>query len=260
MKKSDKLFVVYCHQNKLNGKRYIGITCQDLNKRFRNGKGYKSSPYFYSAIQKYGWENFTHEVLYGDLTIDEAKKNEIELIELYQTRNQKYGYNITPSGEGYVGEDNPWYDKHHSEKAKKMMSEARKGIPKTEEWKRKIGESNKGKTVSEETKLKMRENHADVSGENNPCYGKKLSEEQIRKMVMASKAPNAIKKMKQNKIWYSGKDNPNSKRVICLDNGMIFNTLKEAAEYTGCQVSKISAVCHGHREHTKHLHFELLED
>ena len=48
-------------------KYYIGITSQAVNKRWKNGKGYKSSPYFYNAIQKYGWNNFEHNILFTDL-------------------------------------------------------------------------------------------------------------------------------------------------------------------------------------------------
>lgn len=260
MKKLDKMFIVYCHTNKTNNKKYIEITCQEPNQRFRNGKGYKSSPHFYYAIKKYGWDNFTHEILYENLSQDEAKSKEIKLIKQYNTRNKNFGYNITPGGEGYSGKDNPWYGHHHTEETKKKMSEQRKGVPKTEEWKKKIRESNIGKIVSDETRKKMKENHADVLGVNNPCFGRKLSKEQIQKMISASKTDEAIVKMKQNKVWYSGKDNPNSKRVMCIETGIVFDTMKEAAEKNGCSISKISAVCHGSRNHTNHLHFKFVEE
>lgn len=62
--------------------------------------------------------------------------------------------------------------KHHSDEAKKKMSESHKGKPKSEEWKKKIGESNKGKIVSEETRNKLRLAN----------LGKHHSEETKRKM------------------------------------------------------------------------------
>lgn len=257
---STKKFKLYCHTNLLNGKKYIGITCQELNQRFRNGKGYKSSPHFNAAIEKYGWENFSHEVILSDLTEAEAKELEIEYIAKYETRNPDFGYNIARGGETASGPDNPWFGKHHTEENKRLFSKLHKGVPKSEETKRKIGLAHKGKVVSEETRRKMRENHYDCSGANNPNYGKKLSKEHIEMLVAASKTPEAIAKMKKNKIWYSGAENPHAKSVVCLDTGKVYSTIKEAAEDTGCRPEKISSVCHGARKHTKQLHFKLLED
>lgn len=256
----DKKYVVYCHTNKINGKKYIGITCQELNQRFRNGKGYKSSPHFNNAIKKYGWSNFEHEILFSDLDEKTAKEREVEMISQYKTRNTDYGYNVTPGGEGYSGSDSPWFGKHHTEEAKRKMSESRKGIPKPDGFGIKISAALKGRVFSKETKDKMKDNHYDCSGKNNPMYGKKLSKEHIEKLNHASKSKEAIEKMKKNKIWYSGAQNPNARCVICLDTGKVYETVKEASIDTGCSMSKISAVCHGKRKHTGNLHFQIIED
>lgn len=256
----NKKFIVYCHTNKVNGKRYIGLTCQKPNQRFRNGNGYKDNKHFYAAIQKYGWDNFEHSILFDNLTQTEAQEKEIYLIAKYNPRNPLFGYNITPGGNVCSGSDSPWYGKHHTEATKQKMSEQRTGVHKTEEWKRRISESNKGKIVSAETRARMSKNHANVAGENNPCFGRKLTDEHIAKMVKASKTKEAIEKMKQNKVWYSGKDNPNAKKVMCLETGVIYDTVKDAALNNGCTPSKVSAVCHGYREHTNNLHFKILEE
>lgn len=34
----------------------------------KNGNRYNKSTVFYKAIQKYGWDNIIHEILYSDLT------------------------------------------------------------------------------------------------------------------------------------------------------------------------------------------------
>lgn len=250
----DKKFIVYCHTNKINNKKYIGITCQTPNRRFRNGNGYKQSPYFYHAIQKYGWENFTHEILFENLSKEEACEKEVEMIKKYKTRSHENGYNVTPGGE-----KNCWDGRHHTEEARMKMSKARKGIPKSEEFKKYMSKKLKGRVVSEETRRKMRENHADLSGKNNYMYGKKADPEHIRKMVIASKTPEAIAKMKKNKTWYSGAENPNAKSVKCVETGKVYGTVKEAAEDIGCHPSKISAVLHGDRKHIKQLHFMFTE-
>ena len=103
----DRLFIVYYHTNKLNNKKYIGITCQDPEIRWGyKGNNYKQSqPYFAKAIKKYGWENFTHEVLFEGLSAKEANDKEIELIAYYHTYvgdSDCKGYNLTRGGFGGV--------------------------------------------------------------------------------------------------------------------------------------------------------------
>lgn len=67
-------YVVYIHKNILNGKVYVGQTC-NLSERWRNnGKNYFNSIKFYNAIKKYGWDNFTHEVVYSNLNKQAADK------------------------------------------------------------------------------------------------------------------------------------------------------------------------------------------
>lgn len=74
---NDKLFCLYVHENKINGKCYVGITSkQPPQKRWGlNGIGYKGQ-YFYNAINKYGWDNFEHHILFSNLTVDEASQKE----------------------------------------------------------------------------------------------------------------------------------------------------------------------------------------
>ena len=114
VKRNNPKFCVYCHINKINGKRYIGQTC-DLKERWRcKGKNYFASVKFFNAIKKYGWDSFEHIVLYENLTLEEANRIEEKLIEKYDTI--KNGYNIKSGGENSV----------MSEESKKKMSETLK--------------------------------------------------------------------------------------------------------------------------------------
>ena len=67
-----KTFCIYCHTNKINGKKYIGQT-HDYQKRCQPSN-YKGCTKFYYAILKYGWENFSHEILEQNLTLKEANE------------------------------------------------------------------------------------------------------------------------------------------------------------------------------------------
>jgi hypothetical protein len=94
-----KKWYVYIHINKINNKKYIGISSEiDPNKRWKNGYGYRQQMFF-KAIQKYGWDNFEHKILFNNLTKKEAKIKEKELIAKYKTNNSLYGYNRTEGGD-----------------------------------------------------------------------------------------------------------------------------------------------------------------
>ena len=93
-------YSVYKHTNKSNGKVYIGITINEPLVRWgKNGCGYNKQ-FFGKAIRKYGWDNFEHEILFENLSHEEANNREIELIQYYKSSDIKYGYNIASGGSG----------------------------------------------------------------------------------------------------------------------------------------------------------------
>ena len=96
---SEIKYYVYCHVNLVNNKKYFGITCRTPYKRWgHNGYNYKSSPYFYAAIQKYGWNGFEHIVLGSVSEKKIAEEIERALISAFQTCDGHYGYNIELGG------------------------------------------------------------------------------------------------------------------------------------------------------------------
>lgn len=88
---------VYIHKFP-NDKKYIGITKQEVEKRWENGEKYKNQV-VYKAIKKYGWDNIKHEIVAEELTKNEACKIEQKLIAEYKTNQKEYGYNMTIGGE-----------------------------------------------------------------------------------------------------------------------------------------------------------------
>lgn len=225
-------YTVYIHRNKINGKIYVGQTCQKPEKRWDNGKGYETSSKFYKAILKYGWNNFEHIIIKNNLTQEEANLLEIDLIKKYHSQEDNFGYNITSGGNNF---------KH------------------SEETKRKIGRSNsialKGNKWSEEQKKLMSKL---MSGENNPFYGKHHTEESKEKISKNRKGKCAgeehpfygkhhteesLKKMSENRKGKGGK------KVLCINTGEIFNTMMDAARWCGLKTAcSIGQVCNGKRE------------
>lgn len=67
-------FIVYKHTNLINHKIYIGITVhgENPNIRWQNGRGYSENEKFFSDIIKYGWNNFSHEILAKNLNERQA--------------------------------------------------------------------------------------------------------------------------------------------------------------------------------------------
>lgn len=158
-------YKVYKHTSP-SGKVYIGITCQEVNKRWKNGLGYETQPAFHRAIQKYGWDNIKHEVLAEGLSKEQAQQMEIDLIAQYHSNEREYGYNLTNGGDGLNG----W---EVTEEFRKKRSELAKG----NQWR-------KGKTFSEETRRKMSESK---KGQVGYWIGKKRSEETRRKISETKK-------------------------------------------------------------------------
>jgi group I intron endonuclease len=116
MSNKEKTFVVYKHTCLINNKSYIGIT-YDYNRRCKQHQ-YKSSQclLFSSAIQKHGWNNFTHQMLATGLTLHAANHFEEFYINHFNSLSPN-GYNLKSGG------DNSF----HCEETKKKLSDAKIG-------------------------------------------------------------------------------------------------------------------------------------
>lgn len=231
----EKKWTVYVHISPSN-KYYVGETSQKPERRWRNGKGYEHNVYFWRAIQKYGWNNFQHEIIANNLTEEEADKMERTLIAKLNSSDYHYGYNITDGGDARSGlkeEKHPLYGKHLSPEVVAKMKEARKNYVPTEETKLKTSNSMKKVWKNEEFKQKYSEMmknrwqddtyRESMSRENAPCYGRTG---------------------KQHPMYgIHGKDHPSSKPVICLNTLEIFESGADADYAYGFKKGRVQSCC-----------------
>ena len=196
---SEIEYLIYKHTNKINGKNYVGQTGQNPEDRWKNGYGYKESyidengnkkySHFFNAIQKYGWDNFEHKVLIHGLTKEQADIWEKKLIKAWDLMNRDKGYNKKEGGSRG----------RHSDETIEKIRQANIGKKHTENSRAKISIAKKGKKISTYHKQKIRNAHIGKHvGVLNNMYGK------------------------------TGEKNKLSKKVICLDNGIIYASVSEA--------------------------------
>lgn len=136
MKEEDRQYTVYVHTTP-NEKKYVGQTRNVPEKRWQNGGGYHHNEYFTRAIRKYGWENIDSEIVYENLTLEEANSREIELIELHRTTDSNKGFNFQSGGRNNRHRketiENALYSTINYEKAKEIRNIYRQGKTTQEE-------------------------------------------------------------------------------------------------------------------------------
>lgn len=165
---------IYRITNNINGKVYIGQT-NNLERRIKEHKHdkRKNKP-IHSAIVKYGWENFSVDVLYYGENYNEEEK---KWIKYYDSRNKDKGYNIVEGGQDNYGETNPAavLTQKQVDKILDLLLNTKKSI----------------NQISEETGVPVRNIHHINRGESwyNPKYTypirliNRLSDEKVKEII-----------------------------------------------------------------------------
>jgi group I intron endonuclease len=155
-------YLIYKHTSP-SGKSYIGQT-KHYDKRCQQHQISTNCRALASAIKKYDWDKFQHEILMEGLSLDEANRWEEVLIKELNTLAPN-GYNLTtgganssPSEETRAKLSATRTGKTHSDETRAKMSETRtgkKGHPRSEETRAKMSATKLGHTSSDETKAKI---------------------------------------------------------------------------------------------------------
>jgi len=236
--------IIYLLTNTANNKIYIGQTWNDLKLRMGvDGKNYKNSVYLYSAIQKYGVENFKYTILKTVSSQEEANFYENKYIKDYNSLDSNIGYNIKEGGANGKHSEETKYKISESIKNKEWSQEALKA--KSDGGKKTLGI--KRKPLSEERKNTI-SSFSKEWHENNehPMLNKKHTEEARQKISDAlkgrivseeTKAKRAATLLLKNNseerdkkiidLYLSGTSHKEIKEILNIGTGTIYRVLEK---------------------------------
>ena len=234
---------IYKITNTVNSKMYIGQTRQDAEKtRIRDHLTGNGSVLIKQAIEKYGKDAFTYEILHDDIIPEFLDDLEIEAIEKFNTV-VPHGYNLTAGGGGGSHCDETRQRISDATKGRIPWNKGKKGVQAawnkgkkvnnnwlgrkhTDETRRKISEVGKGRTAWNKGKKTPEEVRRKVSDAtkgripwnkgkkvNNNWLGRKHTDETRRKISEVSKGRTAWNKGKKGSIpWNKGKKHTDETR------------------------------------------------
>ncbi len=255
-----RVWKIYKHTNLINGKSYIGQTSEsNPNNRWNNGLGYsRRHPIFYNAIKKYGWDNFSHEILVDNITtLEEANKLEAAFIAKYHTYIADpncWGYNATPGGSGRSHKQ--------SEETKQKISNSLKGRVFTEAHLAKISKTLKRKEI--------------LCIETGVVY-ESIAEAARQTGISRNNLESAVNKLRgsaggyhwaeTNKTDYiqelkqlAGKCKAAKRKVLCVETGIVYESITAAAKAVNCNQSAVSGALSGRLKVVKGYHWKYFED
>ena len=249
-----------------NNKCYIGITNNFKKRMTGHRSASKIKKYkLYDAIRKYGWGNVTKEILLENIPISEIEELEIKFIKKFNSI--KNGYNLKNGGR---------LSKHNSESIEKMkkIQSSPEVIKRKSEYFKEFMKSKERRKISSENlinynKSKKHSNNMKKNWLENSEYRKKMTldfQKRKKSMIEKSHTPEAIKKRKEtiqkridkgDVIW-PGR-NP-YKKVICLNSGIIYDSVRDCANKLNLLQKGIRRCCNGQRKSYLGLQFSYFKD
>ncbi len=263
------MWTVYMATNKINGKRYVGITHRGLAHRrgghlSRAKRGDRGCPRFYDAIRKYGPQSFEWQAIAS--FEDKAGAQDAEIALIAKIRKKSEEYNVARGGDVGV-----------------LVPVNRRPVVCLEDG-----------IVYESATSAARAYNSDVSDICKVCSGAwahnlglhfrfvdqfhDLSEEGRRDEIIRAETERATARRRSPiraklpwQVIVGGKDRigrsaagpmKNRKKVICLDDLALFDSVTEAAMRYDIHHSSISQVCRGskYREKAGGLRFCYLDE
>lgn len=220
--RKNKTTGIYCIENLSTHKKYIGQSVNIEERWYKHKKALNDNchdnQYLQNSWNKYDSEDFVFSII-EECPLEKLDEKECYYIELYNTLDRNYGYNLKTGGQNggaIVSEE-------IRDKMSSILKETFANNPELRSQKRELA-------------LKQWSNpeiKAKITGENNGMYGKTHSEEAREKISKTHK----------------GKPSPkrNMTPVYCVELDKVFECAVQAAKELNIS-NQILEVCYGNRK------------
>ena len=212
---------IYCIENLINGKKYIGQSVDVLFRwsrhKYELNNNIHYNDYLQKAWNKHGECNFSFYIL-EDCGINELDARETYYIDFYETVDRSKGYNLKSGGQC--------------------------GARCSSETRLKISNALKGHDVSLASRIKISKNHADMSGKNNGMYGMHHTDDAKQKVSRANTGRISHKR--------------NRTSVYCEELQIQFDDATTAGKELGIDSSAIIKCCKGERKTCGGCHWRFV--
>ena len=214
---------IYCIENTINNKKYIGQSVEIENRwskhRSELNKNKHDNDYLQKSWNKYGEKNFKFYVL-ECCNKEQLDERECYYIDLYNTLNENYGYNLKTGGQFGNAVELQEVKIKKSESLKKFYennpeAKNKKSLDALKQW------------SNPEIKNK-------ICGKNNGMYGKHHTDEAKIKISKANKGMPSHRR--------------DLRPVYCIDLNIEFEHAVAAANALGIKSNLILQCCYGNRK------------
>jgi len=198
---------------------------EDNNEPFYIGIGKELKRAYSKTNRNKHWNSIINltdyyvDVLFNDLSWDEAKEKEKEFIKLYKRKCDGGPLcNITLGGEGVLG-------LIHTYESKIKMGKPNKGKIISKKHREIISKVHTNKFVSEETRIKISKSS---SGKKNGMYGKKRSEEAKLKTSIANRGESNKSSKLTNELVLKIREMYKTENISLRKLSLLFNVSKSS--------------------------------